>query len=295
MGHKSVFLPDEDIELLKKKIDPFYKDVRDDSDLRDARDFVEEMWQKYAPYAEPDFQKDAAIQFHSKTWEMHLGCIFLDHDLQLLKKTRKEGPDIHLLIRDRSVWVEAIALESGSGDDAIPEIKEGVADDVPVDKIKLRLTGAIKEKFHKYNTYKDKGIISPDDYYVIAVNGGMFPSKRSGGTIPFIVSSVLPFGDLEVVFDKKSGEIVDSYYLCRDSIKKGSGAKVPTNIFEDSIYSGISGVLYSLANVVDRPENIGSEVEYIHNPHADNKLSLGTFRFGHEWWVEGNVLKSKKW
>jgi hypothetical protein len=46
-------------------------------------------------------------------------------------------------------------------------------------------------------------------------------------------------------------------------------------------------------NIVNRPNKIGVEVHLVHNPLADNKLPLGIFRFGTEWWVEGNELIRK--
>ena len=42
-------------------------------------------------------------------------------------------------------------------------------------------------------------------------------------------------------------------------------------------YAGISAVLYSYMNVVNRPNRIGVEVHIVHNPLADNKLPHGIF------------------
>ena len=103
-------------------VDPFYNHIRDNPDRKDAHDFVEGLWQKYESYAEPDFLDDARKDFHAKTWEMYLGCLFKDTGFNLQKKTKKEGPDLHLLWNNRSIWVEATAPESGTGDNAVPEL-----------------------------------------------------------------------------------------------------------------------------------------------------------------------------
>src|SRR4030042_1980756 len=64
-------------------VDPFYNRVRDNPDRKEAHDFVEGLWQKYEPYAEPDFLDDARKDFHAKTWEMYLGCLFKDTGFNL--------------------------------------------------------------------------------------------------------------------------------------------------------------------------------------------------------------------
>ena len=87
----------------------------------------------------------------------------------------------------------------------------------------------------------------------------------------------------------------DFRYEYRDTIKKSNDVSVSTNIFEDETYNGISAVLYSVSNVVIHPENIGTEIQFVHNPMAKNKLPLGIFQFGREWWMENDGLKGKKW
>lgn len=284
-GEKASFFSSEGM-------DPFYRNIRDNPARIDARKFIEQLWQKYAPYAEPGFLDKAKNDLHASTWEMYLGCILLDYDFNLKKKTKEEGPDIQLLVKDRSIWIEAVAPTSGTGEDAVPDAKGNfIVRDVPDEKIILRLTGAIKVKYEQYKNYKSNNLIGPNDYYVIAVNGGRIPLSLLERDIPFIVMSVLPFGDLVI---KKTKGIINSYHKYRNIIKKISGGEVQTNIFENREYSGISTVIYSNANVVNHPELIGVEIQCIHNPLAANKLPLGIFPFGTEWWVENNYLRKRK-
>ncbi len=275
--------------------DPFYNRIRDnlESHYKDARNFVEEMWLKYAPYAEPNFLDDARKDFHAKTWEMYLGCLFLDSGFSLQEKTKMEGPDLHLLWNGCSIWVEATAPESGTGDNAVPEYKYNEVSAPPSDQIILRFASAIKEKFEKYKSYRSKGIINTADFYIIAINGGRIRYSLYGQTLPYIVSSVLPFGDLVFKLDKQSGKLVNSFHQYRDTVATAKGSPVATDIFMNKDYAGISAVLYSYMNVVNPPNRIGVEVHIVYNPLADNKLPQDIFTFGTEWRVEGEELIQK--
>jgi type I restriction enzyme S subunit len=275
--------------------DFFYNCIRDNTDRKDARDFVQELWQKYKTYAEPDFLNDARKDFHAKTWEMYLGCLFLDFGLPLQKKLKKEGPDLHLHWKNRSIWIEATAPESGTGDNAVPEYRYNEVSDQPSDQIILRFASAIQKKFKKYQSYRsiDKAIIQSDDFYIIAINGGRIRYSLFAPTFPYIVLSVLPVGDLVFALDKNSGKLVNSFHQYRDAVTTAKGSSVPTNIFMNKDYAGISAVLYSWMNVVNRPNRIGVEIHCVHNPLADNKLLHGIFPFGTEWWVEDDDLIGK--
>ncbi|MDP3947758.1 MAG: hypothetical protein Q8Q41_03655 [bacterium] len=272
--------------------DPFYKHIRDNPDRKDVCDFVEGLWQQYESYAEPDFLNDAKKYFHAKTWEMYLGYLFKDSGFNLQEKTKKEGPDLHLRWNNRAIWAEATAPESGTGNNAVPKYNNGVQDQ-PVEQIILRLTSAIEEKFKKYKGYISKGIIKPDDFFVIAINGGRIPQAIVEREIPYIVKSVLPFGNLVLDINRDIKKIVDSHYEYRDTIKTAKGSPVSTSIFQNKEYSSISAVLYSVMNIVNRPDKIGVEVHFVHNPLADHKLPFGIFPFGTEWWVENDALTRK--
>jgi len=224
---------------------------------------------------------------------MYLGCLFLDYGFDLQKKTQKEGPDLHLLWNGYSIWVEATAPESGTGANAVPDYKFNEVSDQPEKQIILRLISAIEEKFKKYKGYIDKGVIKGNDFYIIAVNGGRIRHAIVEQQIPYIVKSVLPFGNLVLSLSKEPMKIVDSHYEYRDIIITAKGSPVPTNIFERRDYAGISAVLYSSMNIVNRPNKIGVEVHLVHNPLADNKLPPGLFPFGIEWRVENNQLIRK--
>src|SRR3970040_503569 len=99
--------------------DSVYNAVRDGPDLMFARNYVEEMWEKYARYAEPHFQKNATEDFNAKIWEMYLGCVLKDNGLELQVKQIEKGPDLCVRLDDRCLWIEAIAPRSGTGVNAV--------------------------------------------------------------------------------------------------------------------------------------------------------------------------------
>lgn len=271
-----------------------YNAVRDDPDLMFARNYVEEMWKKYKLYAEPRFQEKAMEDFHAKIWEMYLGCVFIDNGMNLQVKQKEEGPDLCVLLGDRYLWVEAIAPESGKGDNAVPEANtDNEAMDVPESQVLLRLTGAIEEKYKKYQKYITGGspIIKPKDYYVIAINGGRINfGSSSKGEIPFIVSCAYGLGD--EVLTIRGNNVAGSHYAYREKIDTHAGSPVSTDIFLNKQYSGISAVLYSWMNVANHPSQAGSEIHLVHNLFAspDNSLPLDIFPFGTEWRIENNQL-----
>lgn len=97
---------------------------------------------------------------------------------------------------------------------------------------------------------------------------------------------MLPFGDMVFILDEQYGKLVNSFPQYRDAVTTAKGSPVPTDIFMNKNYAGISAVLYSWMNA----DRIGVAVHIVHNPLADNKLPHGIFPFGTEWWVEGNEL-----
>ena len=93
---------------------------KDDETKRDVRARVECMWRTYRQYC-PDehFLMDARTHFVAHTWEMYLATALLKGGVRLRKPPRK-GPDILIDVAPRRIWIEAIAMEPGDGDDAVP-------------------------------------------------------------------------------------------------------------------------------------------------------------------------------
>ena len=61
--------------------DTVYNIIRDEkNDLRtiETKLFIEKLWQRYRPYADPHFKQQIQVDFHARFWEMYLTCACLD-------------------------------------------------------------------------------------------------------------------------------------------------------------------------------------------------------------------------
>lgn len=271
-----------------------YAHIRDLSHLSAAKEFVEQLWGKYRPYADPHFREDAKEHFQQRFWEMYLGVTLISHGFTL-DAGGTTGPEFSITIAGKKIWWEAVAPERGNGTDAVPEFVYGasVLTDVPAERIILRLRHAIEEKHRKYQHYLDQVVLNGNDAYVIAINSKCVHPIVSEIEMPYIIKAVLPFGNFVIVWDRNKNLLVDTCYEYRDVIRKKSGSDVPTDIFLDFQYSGISAVLHSSVDAVNRPATFGADFILVHNPHAKNPIRPGTFKFGTEYWVEDDKLKRR--
>lgn len=263
------------------------------------RKFIEELWQKYEPYADSNFQTEITISFHNRFWEMYLACSLIDQGIELLPRNKRKGPDICMKIQERIAWIEAVAPKGGAGPDALqkPILEVGKVhfSSVPEEKIILRYQSSILEKFNKYQGYIEDETVKRNDAYVIAVNGKRIPYSNLEDDIPNIIKSVLPFRDLNVIIDWESNKIVGEEYSYRPEVKKESGASVSTRVFLDPVFSGISGILFSNSDFLNHPPKIGKEFVFVHNPLASNPLPKGWLSVGREYEIKDNRLEVKNW
>lgn len=276
--------------------DPAYGNVRDKTELREYKCYVEFLWRAYAPYADKHFLSDAVTHFQERFWEMYLGVSFLANG-HCIDRGGNEGPEFFVLTTNRKVWFEAIAPSAGEGVDAVPQPNYGAieAQRAPVDEVILRLRHAIEEKKKKYVSYVEKGIVASNDIYIIGINSKRIRTIIPEPELPCIVKSVYPFGNLAVAIDKNTLQIVDSRHEHRDKIQKKKGGNISTSIFLDAEYAGISAVLYSSVDCANKPRTFGGDFVLVHNSVASNQLDVGTFQFGKEYWIEDDELKFTQW
>lgn len=181
--------------------DEHYRYLRDDNRFQNERYFVEKLWASYEPYADRNFVSALATHFHPRFWEMYLTCTLLELEFDVLPKEQPDGPDICIRDDEKCIWIEAIAPERGQGSDAVPQQRIGEPSKVPEDQIILRYTSAIKEKFEKYLKYRKEEVISAEEPYIIAVNGGNIPYTFLDDHIPRIIKAVLPIGPYSITID----------------------------------------------------------------------------------------------
>ena len=66
------------------------------------------------------------------------------------------------------------------------------------------------------------------------------------------------------------------------SISKSNGSEIATDIFLDEKYQGISAILYSCVDLCNRPDKLGQDYIFIHNPFAKNPVKEGLLGVGRE-------------
>lgn len=285
-------------ETIEGTVDPKYLLVRDNPRFHEQKLFLESLWQVFLPYADPKFKNELALQFHPRFWEMYLACTLLELGFDLVPRNSAYGPDIQINLHDKRVWIEATAPDAGFGGDVVPgysELENSIQFiQVPEEQMILRLTNSFYKKCQRYEKYASSGLISNNDVFVIAINGFDIPHILGEDEIPYIVKSVLPFGNLTVSIDIEEMKPTEQFYQYRGHIQKKSGSEVPTKAFQDPSYSFVAGILYSTAELWNLPRSLGEDFLFVHNPTANQGLDKGWISRGRSTWVEDNQLRFKK-
>lgn len=274
--------------------DPIYNYIRGESGqiAKDAKMFTELLWERYQPYADCNFGEQIRREFNARFWEMYLACTLMDKGYEITGKASKNaGPDIRIEHKGNIIWIEATAPTSGnqSSSDRVPDLvitDPPTAQQVPDKQIILRYCAAIKEKYNnKYCRYLESGIISKEDFYIIAINGCRIRSSQTDFDPPRILRSVLPFGFRQVTLDTVSRKIISQGYQYRATISKASGSSVRTDIFTNPYYKHISAILFSNVHVFNSTRFMGDDFTIVHNPRA-HLLPDDFPNFGEQWKAE---------
>lgn len=260
----------------------------------DARAFVQDIWPRVAPYLDSEFASKAARNFHPHFWELYLVASLQAAGLQLIPRAQRkgsdEGPDVLLTTGGA---IEAVIAMPGVGPDAVTEGALGIARSVPDPEIRLRLLNAIDEKRRKLQRYHESKVHPPDAPFVVAVNAARVPSARLELPLPRIVRALFGIGHLEVRVALESLEILGASHGREEAIKKrGTGADVRTDGFlSPGPLTGVSAVLYSCTDSVNRPTCLGGDFVVVHNPHATVPLEPGYLPAREEYvYREGDVI-----
>jgi hypothetical protein len=281
---QSFFLPGDDC-------DPGYLNIQRVPFVRPAKRYVERLWRIYAPYADRHFREDARRHFLQRYWEMYLAVALMDAGFSPVKPAN-EGPEFFIEIDGRRVWVEAIAPGGGQGPDKVREFPLGEAFNVPTEQVLLRYTSALAEKHAKYRCDMGKGIISPENGFILAINCREIPHAWIGGVIPYVVQAFLPFGNPAVAFDIRTGQIVDKYFERRESVSKLNTVKIPTTAFLDPAYAGISAIVHSAVDAANSPAVLGEDFFVLHNPLASRPIGTGTFSRWRQYVFEDDRIRT---
>ena len=243
---------------------------------REIKAFCELLWSTFEIHADTHFLEQIRRSFYERYWEMYLTSSLIDWGFEV--QSARHGPDILIENNDLRIWIEAVA--SGNGDpiynlDVVPDIETGIAQQVPEEKIILRLRSSIETKSLVYHNYIRDSIIENNEPYIIALNGAKLNFMSRTDDIPYILKLILPIGDHYYDFQNETAGIT-----YRDTIVRENGTEISTNVFLDDNYRHISAILYSNTHAGRFDEDIGSDFILIHNPKAVNPLPIDLIQNG---------------
>lgn len=259
-----------------------YVAVRDQPRFADIRQECQRLWNLYEPLAPSNFVDQFSRDFDSRFWEMDLGATLLKYYPRLTSSSA--GPDFIELGPPR-VAVEATVATRGEGPDAVPDITLRTDDDdsVPFNECVLRLTAALRTKATA-NSAVQQATLGP---YVVAVNMP-YPEAWLCGVPP--ISAMAMLGCSGVTTNLATGVQTAS---AQWSILKRSDQPVPTIAFFADEYVHISALLVASMSPFSSAYPTPA-IELLHNPRCRTPLPRGWLPVGNEYWVDGEMLVSRK-
>jgi hypothetical protein len=241
-----------------------------------AKTRVEALWGQFYTFADANFLTEIRRDLQARFWEMYLTCAMLQHAESRGYRVScpKPGPDILLEFQTSRIWIEAVTATNGApGFPDILQPNPKGETTIPEEKIVLRYTNAIQEKYRKYLRYLRNGHVGKNDAYVIAINASNLLHRwtQAEDDAPRFVKAVYPLGQYQLLLDSVTGDIVGHQNETRFEITKASGKKVAVHAFLDRQSRGISGVLCSFANpTYSGPLRL--DFELAHNPVGRSPL-----------------------
>jgi hypothetical protein len=265
--------------------DEKYLLVRDDPRFFTQKNIMNQMWQSYEQYADPNFQNQLAIDFHARFWELYMGFTFIFLGYQLKKKSKSDGPDICLeLPKNRGkVWIELVAPTAGEGDDRVPDFHSDEYSPTPEPQFLFRFTASILDKNLQLQKYLNAGIGNATDFFVIGING-LRVTQKVEDYPPYIYQSLYGKINHIVNIDTTKRQIASESFQVQKLLRKANQSPVSSFSFQNREYPNITGVLYSDISICDISLDhiYGSDLAFIHNKTTLNPLKTGWLMVGTE-------------
>lgn len=263
-------MPKQDIFSDDPATDLGYINTRapDNDRARACRAQCEAMWERFEPYADPEFATEFRSAFHARYWEMYLTVTLMDLGFEVT--CPKPGPDVGIIFDDRRIWFEATSPDRGQdgSPDQVPLPVEGTAYEVPNEKMILRYLNSIASKKAQHDNWIAKGVVTKDDAFVVAINPRGLGHDLADTVPPRILQAAFTVGNQYVTIDRETLKQVDGGFHFRDQIAKASGAPVSTGVFQSADYACLSGLLCSRVDVANQPETLGGDFQLLPNPNA---------------------------
>jgi len=242
---------------------------------RERKELFDGLWQIYQSLADKHFLSDCKKHFHQRMWEMYLGVSLIKNGLDI--SSSKSGPDFIVNKgRENEIFIEATACTRGTTKDAVPEEyfaetpEEIRVQDVPYDKILIRITNSLDYKYKKYKDF----IEEEEKPYIIAISRSALGYLDD---IPLIFKCLFGLGFQS--YKMINGKFFNAGRKRKKQLIKESGAKIPISFFEEEEHSIVSAVIYSDRSVLNYPKEIGSDCILVHNPMAKYPVDLKIFSF----------------
>jgi len=246
--------------------------------------WMERLWNQYHTHADSHFLEEFKRQFTQRAWELYLGVTLLNNGFKLGKQ-KDDGPDFEILNQEGkpSVWIEAIAVKKGTGNDRVPDLSYGTVSSIPTDEMVLRIAAGLDTKYKKYCSDLKNGFIKQNEPYIIALDRSEL--EHVDALLPNILKALFGIGTLalRVRVEGKRVKRPKSSWTSQFEIIKHSGSSVPMLFFENPEHAGISAVIYTRDHVINSPrgpKQMGQNFTIVHNPYAKNPLPDSFFPFG---------------
>lgn len=257
-------------------------------------DALEELWRTFAPFCgdlPKAFLSDARKNLWPRAWEMRLACTLLAAGAEL-RRPPSDAPDLCVIVDGSPVWIEASAVDHGTGPDAVPRLECGQMGTIDRDRMLLRYTSALRKKTEQRDEFIRRGVMASRDRFVVAINAGGIQFAGLSRPIPDIVRAVYPLADAHwtlrytVVGDRmvEANGDLETTYPHRPFIPRvgAQAAGIPVPFYEKEC-AGISAVLFS---GVEKLATTLSDLILVHNVLADASVPHGALSAGQEYWLE---------
>lgn len=257
------------------------------------KNVLDEMWEVYEPFADPQFKIEFARNMDERFWEMFLATQLLEGgktlrpQSELSNEQRGVGPDICCLENNRKIWIEATT--PGPGDDnnldQVPRIvtisEGGMAQVAPRREVELRISGALFTKKEKFKEYKQAGVITEGDICIVAISTAKFRAQSGSLGLSPAITAVFPLGDEYITFDTRQDRVVETGRHFSLHIERTGRDPIERWAFLNDEYCDISGTIWSRFSI----GSIGMTndlLHFLHNPMANNSLPFNWFNWTKE-------------
>lgn len=271
----------EELENIKKLYPKYDSYFIASGCCKERREKFDKLWIKYKPYADRHFPNQIRTNFHQRSWEMYVGNVLLKKGIPI--GSADEGPDFFV---NENLYLECVAPTKGdpAKPDSVPEMfvatipEEIRVQDVPVDKMIMRITHAIKDKaLDQYEKWKSKNWFNSKIPFVVAINTADLAHVEDT-SMPNVLKALFGFQYMQI--NMKTGATNFSH---RSEISKANDEPVPVNYFVNKDFSFVSGVIFSNKTVLNHPENFGEDCIFVNNPFADNPVDESFIKLFKNW------------